>query len=179
MIGVLLLALALAMDAFAVSIGLGIKQKHNVAGLAIKVGILFGLFQAFMPLIGYLGGLGLKQYMSGYDTLIAFVLLVLIGGKMIYKPFGENTEDEITIISHKTLLMLAVATSIDAMAVGFTIHLFDLSVYMILIIIGIVTFLMSVLGTYIGQRGGSYFESRAETLGGLVLIVIGFKVLLL
>jgi len=178
MIEVIVLALALSMDAFAVSIGLGIKNKNSLKLLAIKAGLFFGIFQAIMPLIGYLGGVGLKEYISGYDSLIAFVLLVLIGSKMIYEAFGENVEDEIAIISNKVLLTLAIATSIDAMAAGFTLHLFNLSPIISLIIIGLTTFIMSILGVYIGSRGGEKYESKAEILGGVILILIGVKVLL-
>lgn len=178
MIEVIVLSLALSMDAFAVSIGLGIKNKNNLKLLAIKAGLFFGIFQAIMPLIGYLGGVGLKEYISGYDSLIAFVLLVLIGSKMIYEAFGENVEDEIAIISNKVLLTLAIATSIDAMAAGFTLHLFNLNPIISLILIGLITFIMSILGVYIGSRGGEKYESKAEILGGVILILIGFKVLL-
>ncbi len=178
MIELLLLALALSMDAFAVSIGLGIKEKKNIKTLALKAGLYFGFFQALMPFIGYIGGVGLQQYMSGYDSLIAFVLLSLIGTKMIYEAFGENVEDEISLISNKLLLTLAIATSIDAMAAGFTLHLFNTTVYMSLLIIGITTFIMSILGVYIGQKGGSKYESKAEILGGVVLILIGLKILI-
>ena len=178
MIEVIVLSLALSMDAFAVSIGLGIKNKNNLKLLAIKAGLFFGIFQAIMPLIGYLCGVGLKEYISGYDSLIAFVLLVLIGSKMIYEAFGENVEDEIAIISNKVLLTLAIATSIDAMAAGFTLHLFNLSPIISLIIIGLTTFIMSIIGVYIGNQGGEKYESKAEILGGAILILIGVKVLL-
>lgn len=177
MIELLLLALALSMDAFAVSIGLGIKQNYNIRTLALKAGLFFGIFQALMPFIGYMGGVGLKQYIQGYDSIIAFILLLLIGAKMVYESFGENIEDEISLISNKLLLMLAIATSIDAMAAGFTIHLFNINVYLALFIIGITTFFISMIGVYIGLKGGSRFESKAELLGGIVLILIGIKIL--
>jgi len=180
MIEVLLLALALSMDAFAVSIGLGVKiNRLNLKMVAIKAGVYFGIFQALMPLIGYLGGVGLKQYFDGYDSLIAFVLLLVIGLKMIYEGFGENVEDEISIISNKILLSLAIATSIDAMAAGFTLHLFSLEPMVSIVIIGLVTFVVSILGVIVGSRGGEKYESKAEILGGVILILIGFKVLFL
>jgi manganese efflux pump family protein len=178
MIEVLLLAVALSMDAFAVSIGLGIKQKIDIKILALKAGIFFGIFQAIMPLIGYLGGVGLKEYIGGYDSFIAFVLLLLIGVKMIYEAFGENVEDEILIISNKVLLTLAIATSIDAMAAGFTLHLFDLQPFISLLIIGFTTFIISFLGVYVGSKGGEKYESKAEIFGGVILILIGIKILL-
>ncbi|QKF82737.1 manganese efflux pump MntP family protein [Halarcobacter ebronensis] len=179
MIELLLLALALSMDAFAVSIGLGIKNTKNIKILAIKTGLFFGMFQALMPFIGYMGGVGLKQYIQGYDSIIAFILLLIIGSKMIYESFGENIEEDITLISNKLLLILAIATSIDAMAAGFTLHLLNVTVYTALFIIGVTTFFISIFGIYIGKKGGNKYESKAELLGGLILILIGFKILLL
>ncbi len=179
MIEVIILAVALSMDAFAVSIGIGIKEKKNIRLVALKAGLFFGFFQAFMPFIGFIGGVGLKQYLQGFDTVIAFVLLVLIGIKMIYEAYSENTEEIISKVSNKILFMLAIATSIDAMAAGFSLHLFDLNVYISLIIIGLSTFLISIVGVYIGNKGRSDFESKAEILGGVVLIAIGFKLLIL
>jgi len=178
MIEVLFLSLALSMDAFAVSIGLGVKNKTNIKTLAIKAGLFFGIFQALMPLIGYLGGIGLQEYISGYDSIIAFILLVLIGSKMIYESLNENVEDTITMVSNKILLTLAIATSIDAMAAGFTLHLFELNPIISLIIIGLTTFIISIIGVYFGNCGGEKYESKAEILGGVILILIGFKILL-
>ncbi|WP_324171848.1 manganese efflux pump MntP family protein [Sulfurimonas sp.] len=178
MLEVLILALALSMDAFAVSIGLGVKNKKDIKVLALKAGIFFGIFQAIMPLIGYLGGVGLKEYIGEYDSIIAFVLLMIIGLKMIYEAFGKNTEDTLTIISNKVLLTLAIATSIDAMAAGFTLHLFNLNPIISLILIGITTFIFSILGVYIGSKGGGKYESKAEIFGGIILILIGFKILI-
>jgi putative Mn2+ efflux pump MntP len=178
MFEVLVLAIALSMDAFAVSIGLGITEKKNIRVIALKAGLFFGFFQAFMPFVGYLGGKELQEYICGYDSAIAFFLLSVIGMKMIHESFGENTEDEIAKVSNKILFFLAIATSIDAMAAGFTLYLFETSIYTSLIIIAITTFIMSITGVYIGGNGGSKYESRAEILGGTVLILIGFKILL-
>jgi putative Mn2+ efflux pump MntP len=178
MLEILILSFALSMDAFAVSIGLGIKNKNDLKVLALKTGLFFGIFQALMPFIGYLGGIGLKEYIQGYDSIIAFTLLLIIGAKMIYEALNESVEEEISIISNKVLLTLAIATSIDAMAAGFTLHLFELNVYFSLLLIGVITFVMSYLGVYLGSRGGEKYESKAEILGGIVLILIGFKILL-
>ena len=178
MLEVLVLSFALSMDAFAVSIGLGIKNKNDIKILALKVGLFFRIFQALMPFLGYLGGIGLKDYIQGYDSIIAFVLLLIIGGKMIYEALNENVEEEISIVSNKVLLTLAIATSIDAMAAGFTLHLFELNVYVSLLLIGVITFIMSYLGVYVGSKGGDKYETKAELLGGVVLILIGFKILL-
>ena len=178
MIEVFILAFALSMDAFAVSIGLGVKEKNDTGVLALKAAVFFGIFQAVMPFIGYVGGVGLTHYIQGYDTLIAFILLCFIGAKMIYEAFGEGVEEELSLVSNKVLLMLAIATSIDAMAAGFSLHLLDVNIYLSLIIIGATTFFVSILGVYIGQKGGTWLESKAEILGGLVLIIIAFKILL-
>ena len=178
MFEILILSLALSMDAFAVSIGLGIKENQNIKVLALKEALFFGIFQAFMPFIGYIGGIGLHEYIYGFDKIIAFALLLLIGAKMIFEAVNENVEEEITKISNKILLTLAIATSIDAMAAGFTLHLFELNPYISLLIIGISTFIISYIGVYVGSRGGEKYESKAEILGGVVLILIGFKILL-
>ncbi len=178
MFEVLILAVALSMDAFAVSIGLGIKEKTNIKIVALKAGLLFGLFQALMPLIGYLGGRSIEELISGYDSVIAFVLLSLIGAKMIYESYQEKTEEEIRCVSNRIILTLAIATSIDAMAAGFTLHLFDLNPYVSVVIIGCTTFVFSYLGVYIGKTTGAKYEQNAEKFGGIVLILIGLKILI-
>ncbi|MDD5202893.1 MAG: manganese efflux pump MntP family protein [Sulfurimonas sp.] len=178
MFEVLLLAFALSMDAFAVAIGLGVKKGAFDKLLALKVALFFGIFQGLMPLFGYLASLGIGDFITSVDHWIAFVLLGLIGGKMLYESFGENTEEEIAIITNKVLLLLAIATSIDAMAAGFTLNLMSLNPFLSMLLIGVVTYFFSYFGVYVGSRGGSYLESKAEFLGGLVLVGIGFKILL-
>lgn len=179
MVEVIFLAIALSMDAFAVSIGLGSKQKRNLTSLALMSGLYFGLFQALMPLIGYLGGKGVLGWVEAYAPWVAFGLLVLIGGKMIYESFAEGIEEEISIITHKVMLMLAIATSIDAMAAGFVLTLLDINLFIACFIIGLITFAFSWMGVFIGSRSGTWLESKAELFGGVVLIFIGLKVLLL
>jgi len=179
MFEVIFLAIALSMDAFAVSIGLGARKQKSTAALAMISGLYFGLFQALMPLIGYLGGKGVLGWIEAYASLIAFGLLVLIGGKMIYESFGEGIEEEISIITHKVMLMLAIATSIDAMAAGFTLTLLDVNPFFACLIIGVTTFAFSWAGVFIGSRSGTWLESKAEFFGGVVLILIGLKILLL
>ncbi len=178
MLEVFLLSFALSMDAFAVSIGLGVKNREFSKILALKVALFFGIFQGLMPLIGFLASLGLSGIIESIDHWVAFVLLSAIGGKMLYESFGENTEDEITHITNKVLLILAIATSIDAMAAGFTLNLLDLNPYISMIVIAIITFIFSFLGVFIGSKGGGYLEDKAEKLGGVVLIGIGLKILL-
>ncbi len=178
MLEVLLLSFALSMDAFAVSIGLGVKNKYFDKTLALKAALFFGLFQALMPLFGYFASLGIGNIIESVDHWVAFVLLTIIGAKMLYESFGENTEDEIAIITNKVLLILAIATSIDAMAAGFTLNLLKLNPYLSMIIIGVATFIFSYIGVFIGSRGGGYLENKAEKLGGIVLIGIGLKILI-
>lgn len=178
MFEVFLLAFALSMDAFAVSIGLGVKSKIFSKAFALKVALFFGIFQGLMPLAGYLASIGVGSFIESIDHWVTFFLLSLIGGKMVYESFGENTEDEISIITNKVLFILAVATSIDAMAAGFTLNLLSLDPYLSMILIGVVTFIFSFAGVYMGTKGGSVLENRAEKLGGVVLILIGLKILL-
>ncbi len=178
MIEVIILALALSMDAFAVSTGIGVKTKTFDKVLAFKVALFFGFFQALMPLFGYLASVGVGSLIESIDHWVAFFLLALIGGKMLYESFQENTEDEISQVTNKILLVLAIATSIDAMAAGFTLTLMDLNPFISMILIGIITFVFSYIGVYLGTRGGSFLEDKAEKIGGIVLIGIGLKILI-
>jgi manganese efflux pump family protein len=175
----LLIAVGLAMDSFAVSISGGTTVRHDWLRHALIVGALFGGFQALMPVIGWLGGVGLAMYIAGYGHWIAFLLLALIGGKMIYEGIG-NSEEEVRLESPAmtTLLLLAVATSIDALAVGVTFAVLDTSILVPVIVIGLVTFGFSVAGVFIGARFGHIFERRMEIIGGLILIGIGLRILL-
>jgi putative Mn2+ efflux pump MntP len=177
MFEVIVLAVALSMDAFAVSIGLG--SKGNTRGLGLKAGMFFGIFQALMPFIGYLGGKGVLGWVDAYAHWIAFGLLVLVGAKMIYEGLHEGIEDDITAITNKMMLLLAIATSIDAMAAGFSLTLLDINAYLACLIIGVTTFAFSWAGVQIGKKSGTWLESKAEIFGGMVLILIGIKMLFL
>ncbi len=176
MFEVIVLAVALSMDAFAVSIGLG--SKGSARGLGLKAGIYFGVFQALMPFIGYLGGRGVLSWVDAYAHWIAFGLLALIGAKMIYEGLQEGIEEDIKAITHKVMLILAIATSIDAMAAGFSLTLLDVNVYLACLIIGVTTFAFSWAGVLIGKNSGTWLESRAEIFGGTVLILMGIKILI-
>jgi len=178
MIEVLILAVALSMDAFAVSIGLGSKHLQRTKSLALMAAIYFGLFQALMPMIGFLGGKGVLGWVEDYAHWIAFFLLMLIGGKMIYESVSEGIEEDIARITHKVMLILAIATSIDAMAAGFTLTLMEVNPFLACGIIGITTFLFSWIGVFVGAKSGTWLESKAELLGGVILVLIGFKLLL-
>ncbi|MBN1838473.1 MAG: manganese efflux pump [Campylobacterales bacterium] len=177
MIEVVLLAFALSMDAFAVSIGLGSKQQETYLFLALKAGFFFGVFQAIMPLVGYLGGHGLLSFVSVYAPYIAFGLLLLIGAKMIFDGVNESIEEEISKITNKLMLTLAIATSIDAMAAGFSLTLLDVNPFIACVIIGAMTGVISMVGVYVGKFTGTWFEGKAEVFGGFVLVAIGFRIL--
>lgn len=175
MFEVIVLAVALSMDAFAVSIGLG--SKGDTRGLGLKAGIFFGAFQALMPFLGYLGGKGVLGWVDAYSHWIAFGLLALIGAKMIYEGLHEGIEENITAITNKMMLLLSIATSIDAMAAGFSLTLLDINAYLACLIIGVTTFVFSWIGVRIGEKSGTWLESKAEIFGGVVLILIGVKML--
>jgi putative Mn2+ efflux pump MntP len=177
MIEVVILAIALSMDAFAVSIGLG--AKRNSPNLSLKAGFYFGTFQALMPLVGYLAGKGVLGWIAAYANWIAFGLLALIGAKMIYEGLRESIEDDISQITNKMMLILAVATSVDAMAAGFSLTLLDANPFVACLIIGVITFVFSVAGVLIGRKSGTWLESKAEIIGGVVLILMGIKMLVL
>lgn len=178
-ITVVSIAFGLAMDAFAVSItsGFTIKQLH--IRHALRIAAFFGIFQALMPLVGWLAGLGFRELISGIDHWVAFGLLSFIGLKMIYEstkmgPDGR-TADPLNLF---VLLMLSVATSMDALAVGLSLSFLNVSIISPAIIIGVITFALSFLGVYVGDRFGHFFEKKIEVVGGLVLIGIGVKILL-
>lgn len=173
---ILMIGVGLSMDAFAVSICKGlsvgkIKLKHM-----LSAGLWFGGFQALMPLIGYFLGTSFEKYVSAVDHWIAFVLLVLIGANMIKESREEEKQND--SFSFKTMLMLAIATSIDALAIGITFAFLQVNIISSVTIIGITTFLFSVAGIKIGSIFGTKYKSKAEILGGLVLIGIGIKILI-
>ncbi len=176
---IFVLALALAMDAFAVSIVSGAMYRKLHVRHAIRMALFFGGFQALMPLVGSLAGLALKGYVARYDHWIAMALLTAVGAKMIYESFKiEQAGDKFDPASLVVLLALAVATSIDALAVGVTLSLVTGSIFAAVAIIGLVTFALSYAGVHIGKRFGHFFESRIEAAGGIVLIAIGLKILI-
>ena len=179
MITIVFIAFGLAMDAFAVSITSGITIKHLKINNAIKIAAFFGLFQAIMPLIGWLAGFSLGDFISGIDHWIAFGLLSLIGCKMIYESTKmEADEKEVNPLNIYMLLILSIATSIDALAVGISFSFLKVSIALPVIVIGSITFLLSVLGVFVGNRSGHFFEGKIEIVGGFILIGIGIKILI-
>lgn len=178
-IAVLFIAFGLAMDAFAVSVTSGVTTKGLRVNGALKIAVFFGLFQAFMPLIGWLAGTGLSFAISGFDHWVAFGLLLFIGCKMIYESFKlDSAEKGRNVLDFHVLLVLAVATSIDALAVGMSFGFLDVAITLPVVVIGVVTFVLSLVGVCFGKWFGHLFENRIEIVGGLVLIGIGVKILL-
>lgn len=168
------------MDAFAVAVASG-SATHKIRFTeALKLAFLFGLFQGVMPVIGWMIGLNFKDVVSAWDHWIAFVLLGIIGGKMIYDDLkaGDGGEgvDESTISIYQ-LLILALATSIDALAVGFGLIVLD-SILLPVIIIGVVTFALSLAGVYLGHRYKDFGHNKTRVIGGIILIIIGTKILI-
>ena len=176
------IAFALSIDALAVSVIHGVTAKNLKFREAFVIAFSFGSFQAIMPCIGWSTGLLFKERIESIDHWIAFVLLALIGSKMIYESLFEKKEKEDQYEKNKlniaTLLTLSVATSIDALAVGLSFSIIDIKIFFPAIIIGSVTFLVCLTGVYIGDKIGSMFEKKLEFAGGIVLIFIGLKILI-
>ena len=172
------IGVGLAMDAFAVSVCKGLSMKKLDWKKAIIIALYFGIFQAGMPVIGYFLGSTFENLVTKVDHWIAFILLAAIGANMIKEAFSNETEDENDNVDFKTMIVLAIATSIDALAVGITFAFFEINLLLAISIIGITTFIISLLGVKIGNKFGSKYESKAEIAGGIVLILMGLKILL-
>ncbi len=180
---IFLIGIGLSMDAFAVAIckGLAMPNKVDKRG-ALLIALYFGVFQAVMPTLGWLLGSQFARYVTRLAPWIAFVLLAWIGGNMIRESLSkeEKEEEQTGTVSHRELLVLAVATSIDALAVGVTFSMLELavSIAVAVILIGCTTFAISLAGVYVGNVFGARYKSRAEFAGGAILILIGVKILL-
>ena len=176
----LLIAIGLSMDAFSVSICKGLTTKRFSWRMALVCGLWFGFFQALMPIIGYFLGAQFQEMIEAYDHWIAFGLLFLIGANMIREAiWGKKEEGESNgALDFKTMFLLAIATSIDALAVGVSFACIQVELWSSVLIIGITTFLFSVLGVKIGNVFGSRYEKSASIVGGIILILIGLKILL-
>lgn len=178
-IELLLLSIGLAMDAFAVSVCKGISMKKMNWKKAGIIGLWFGGFQALMPTLGYFLGSAFESLVTNIDHWIAFILLGLIGGNMIKEAFSkDNEENDDDDISFKTMFVLAVATSIDALAIGITFAFLNVNILLAISMIGIITFIISIIGTKVGNKFGNKYEKKAELTGGIILILIGIKILL-
>ena len=173
-----ILAVGLSMDAFAVSVCKGLSIRSLKLRHALVVGAWFGAFQALMPAIGWLLGSAFADLIRSVDHWIAFVLLALIGGNMIREALSREEEDADPSLAPVTMLLLAVATSIDALAVGVTFAFLGVDILPAVTLIGICTFLLSAAGVKLGNVFGSRYKSGAELAGGIVLVLIGAKILL-
>lgn len=174
----ILISIGLAMDAFAVSICKGISMKSMNWKKACIIGLYFGGFQALMPLIGYLLGTGFESIVTSIDYIIAFVLLVYLGINMIREAYSDEEEKANDDVGLKTMIVLAIATSIDALAVGVTMAFLKVNILIAISLIGIITFIISVIGTKIGNKFGNKYEKKAMIMGGIILILLGVKILL-
>ena len=174
------LGVGLAMDAFSVSVSDGILLGRAKLHNAVKIAFFFGAFQFIMPVIGYAAGSTFAGIIEAFDHWVAFMLLALIGGKMIYEAAaGEGEKEEVkNPLAFKTLLLLSFATSIDALAVGVTFATISAPVFLSSAIIGVVTFLISASGVMLGSKCGDMFGNKAEIAGGVILILIGLKILI-
>ena len=179
-IELVLMAVSLAMDAFAVSICNGLAMKKVTVKKACTFGIYFGVFQALMPALGYALGVQFAELIEAFDHWIAMILLTFIGAKMLQASFSNDAAQPIDEpeLSPRTMLPLAVATSIDALAMGVTLAVIGVDIAPAVSLIGLVTLLLSAGGVYIGHRFGLRFKSKAELAGGVMLILIGLKILL-
>jgi putative Mn2+ efflux pump MntP len=179
-VAVIFTAFGLAMDAFAVSVASGLTIKKLRLRNAMTIAASFGMFQAVMPVIGWLAGLGIRDFTEHIDHWLAFGLLSFIGIKMIYESTKlETVESRKDPLRIPVLFVLSVATSMDALAVGLTFAFLNISIAAPVVIIGAVTFLLSLGGVYIGDRFGHFFEKKIEALAGVILILIGLKILIL
>lgn len=174
----ILISIGLAMDAFAVSICKGISLKSMNWKKAGIIGLYFGGFQALMPLIGYLLGTGFESIVTSIDYIIAFVLLVFLGVNMIKEAYSDEEEKTDDDVGFKTMIVLAIATSIDALAVGVTFAFLKVNILIAISLIGIITFIMSIFGAKIGNKFGDKYEKKAMIMGGIILILLGTKILL-
>ncbi len=180
-IELILLAIGLSMDAFAVSVCTGLSLRKTTLGSMLIVGLYFGVFQAVMPLIGYFLGARFADKITSFDHLIVFVLLCVIGGKMIVESFSKEENESFAkgvSLGPAKMLPLALATSIDALAVGISFAFLSVAIVPAVTIIGVTTLLLSAAGIKIGSIFGLKFKAKAEIAGGVILILIGVKILL-
>lgn len=174
-----LIGIGLAADACAVSLSSGLVIRHIKINKALKIALAFGIFQGIMPLIGWITGLTFREFIIQIDHWIAFVLLVAIGGKMIYETFQEDEEEnKFNPLDNYTLLGLAIATSIDALAVGLSLSVLKTSILSAAGVIGIITFSLSFISVYLGHKWGNLCKFKLEFIGGVILIFIGLKILM-
>ena len=175
---IFLIAVGLAMDAFAVSICKGLSMKKIDIKKMCIIGLYFGIFQAGMPVIGYFLGKGFESFVTQIDHWIAFTLLSFIGINMIREALSKKEEETSDDLSFKTMIILSIATSIDALAIGITFVFIRAKVIFAAAIIGFIAFAFSIIGVKLGNRFGDKYEKKAQIIGGLILILMGVKILL-
>ena len=178
LISIFLIAIALAMDAFSVSLTKGFTQKHLTKAQIFYYGLFFGGFQFIMPILGYFCGSAISNIIESLASIIGFILLLIIGLNMIRESLSGDDEEITDNFSFKEVTLLAIATSIDAFAVGITFALLNEPLLISSAIIGIVAFAFSIVGIFIGKKIGNYFGDKFQILGGAILILIGIKILL-
>lgn len=178
MITILLIALSLSLDSFATSVSLGIKNKKHALEIALLIAITFGLCQSLMTGLGYFIGTAVKNFIIQIDHWIAFLLLTGVGLKFIFESFEESDETIIKNIDWRMILLLGIATSIDAMVVGITFAFININIFLSFIVIGLITFLLSLLGYKIGKKFHHLNSKKLESFGGFILIMIGLKILI-
>ena len=174
------IAIGLSMDALAVSVANGFMIKQLRLRHAFRIAFFFGFFQALMPLIGWAAGITFSQYIKTFDHWIAFGLLILVGGRMIWESVSSSQKDAVAknCLHFPTLLMLSIATSIDALAVGVSFAFLDITIWLPILVIGLITFVICFIGVNIGSKLGPIFGNKLGIIGGLVLIGIGIKILI-
>lgn len=175
---IILIAIGLAMDAFAVSVCKGLSMKKMSWKKAIIIGLYFGIFQALMPTIGFVLGIGFEEVIQNVDHWVAFILLSIIGLNMIREAVSDKKEEADDKVDFKTMIILAIATSIDALAIGVTFAFLQVNLLLAVTLIGLITFAISVIGVKVGNVFGDRYESKAEMTGGVILILLGIKILL-
>lgn len=180
---IFMIGVGLSMDAFAVSICKGLNMRKLDKLQTFVIALFFGGFQALMPFLGWLLGKQFESYITSFDHWIAFVLLAFIGGKMLWDVFGSKKEDEAcqtaeSRLDIKELFMLAIATSIDALAVGISFAFLQVNIVSAITLIGCTTFVISAAGVFVGHKFGAKYEDKATVVGGVILILIGLKILL-
>ena len=196
LLSIFMTAIGLSMDAFAVALAKGITLRKNMWKNALKIALLFGVFQGLMPLIGWMAAREFKGYIESFDHWIAFILLGAIGGKMIYESIKSKKEccvnnnvsvkEEVCVESlennkefnFKNLIILAIATSIDALAVGVSFAFLNISIIPSISIIALVTFILCIIAVFVGKKLGCILQKYAEIVGGVILIIIGINILL-
>lgn len=178
LLSILLVAIALSFDAMAVAAANGARHHRMPFSRAFKIALFFGFFQLFMPLAGWFLGTGLEKMISSFDHWVAFVLLSILGIKMIVESLKPVEEKQIDIHSWKILLLLSVATSVDALVVGISFAFVSINIWLSVFLIGLTTFSLSLCSVYIGKKCGEYWGKKAEIIGGLILLIIGLKILL-